>query len=170
MSAASDQTSNSGALAFLIDQTAPIEVGSVAVDAEGTMVRRDAAAPIRFGFRFAGRLFEAEAWPADGKLKVEFGTTIGHLPYSVENRQLRATLLRVLGGLRGTGLAWSLSPRQDLRVGGRATLDTPANAVKIVATVISQLLPERAYFDLIDEILNPPPPAESEPGTALAVG
>jgi hypothetical protein len=168
MNAASDQMTNPAAFAFLVEQTAPLEVGSVSVTQDGTMSRRDKAEPIRFGFQFAGRIFDAEARPEDGKLLVEFTAPIGLLPYSVENRTLRATLLRVLGGLRGTGLIWTLGGRQELRVGGRTLMDTPATATRIVATVVTTLLPVRAYFDLLDEILNPVPAVE--PGTALVAG
>lgn len=170
MNAASDQMTNPAAFAFLIEQTSPIEAGSVAVTHDGTMSRRDKAEPIRFGFQFAGRTFEAEARPDEGKLLVEFTASIGVLPYSVENHPLRAKLLRVLSGLRGTGLIWELGAHQELRVGGRTLMDTPATATRIVGTVITTLLPVRAYFDLLDEILNPPPPAEAEPGTALVAG
>jgi hypothetical protein len=167
MNAASDQQTNPAAFAFLVEQTSPLEVGSVTVTHDGTMSRRDRAEPIRFGFQFAGRTFEAEARPDDGKLMVEFTASIGLLPYSVENRPLRATLLRVLGGLRGTGLIWTLGGHQELRVGGRTLMETPATATRIVATVVTTLLPVRAYFDLLDEILNPPAPVQAEPGTAL---
>ncbi|HEV2673397.1 MAG TPA: hypothetical protein VGV37_02580 [Aliidongia sp.] len=167
MNAASDQLTNPAAFAFLIEQTAPLEAGSVSIDRHGTMTRRDRREPIRFGFQFAGRTFEATARPDEGKLLVEFTTMIGTLPYSVENRILRARLLRVLAGLRSTGLVWELGPHQELRVGGRTHMETPAIATRIVATVVTTLLPVRAYFDLLDEVLNPP--AEPAPGTALAV-
>lgn len=169
MNAASDEMTNPAAFAFLVEQTSPLEVGSVSITHDGTMSRRDKADPIRFGFQFAGRTFEAEARPQDGKLLVEFTASIGVLPYTVQNRTLRATLLRVLAGLRGTGLIWELGAHQQLRVGGRTLMETPATATRIVGTVVSTLLPVRAYFDLLDEILNPPP-AAAEPGTALVVG
>jgi hypothetical protein len=169
MNMASDQMTNPAAIAFLVEQTQPLEAGSVTVAQDGTMSRRDRTDPIRFGFQFAGRTFEAEARPAEGKLLVEFTASIGTLPYSVENRALRARLLRVLGGLRSTGLIWELGARQDLRVGGRTLMETPATATRIVATVVTTLLPVRAYFDLLDEILNPPPPAAEQPNTALAI-
>jgi len=170
MNAASDEMTNPAAFAFLVEQTAPLEAGSVQITHDGTMSRRDKAEPIRFGFQFAGRTFEAEARPQDGKLLVEFTASIGVLPYTVQNRALRTTLLRVLAGLRGTGLIWDLGAHQQLRVGGRTLMDTPATATRIVATVVTTLLPVRAYFDLLDEILNPPPPVEAEPGTALVAG
>ena len=69
MPTASDQMTNPAAIAFLVEQTSPFEAGSVAVSHDGTMSRRDKAVPIRFGFRFAGRTFEAEVRPADGKLR-----------------------------------------------------------------------------------------------------
>ena len=166
MNAASDQSANPAAFAFLVEQTSPLEAGSVSVAHDGTMTRRDRSDPIRFGFQFAGRTFEAQARPDEGKLLVEFTTVIGTLPYSVENRTLRARLLRVLGGLRGTGLFWELGPHQEVRVGGRTRMETPAIATRIVATVVTTLLPVRAYFDLLDEVLSPPP-AEVAAGTAL---
>ena len=169
MNAASDKMTNPAAFAFLVEQTSPLEAGSVQITHDGTMSRRDKAEPIRFGFQFAHRTFEAEARPQDGKLLVEFTASIGVLPYTVQNRTLRATLLRVLAGLRGTGLIWELGAHQQLRVGGRTLMDTPATATRIVATVVTTLLPVRAYFDLLDEILNPPP-VEAEPGTALVAG
>jgi hypothetical protein len=166
MSAASDQITSPAAFAFLVEQTSPLEAGSVAVAQDGTMMRRDRLEPIRFGFQFAGRTFEAEARPDDGKLRVEFATTVGILPYSVENRALRARLLRLLAGLRGTGLFWELGAHQELRVGGRTRMETPATATRIVATVVTTLLPVRAYFDLLDEMISPPP-ALVAPGTAM---
>lgn len=169
MNAAPDQPANPAAFAFLVEQTSPLEAGSVSVAHDGTMTRRDHRSdPIRFGFQFAGRTFEAQARPDEGKLLVEFTASIGTLPYSVENRILRARLLRVLSGLRGTGLFWELGPYQEVRVGGRTRMDTPAIATRIVATVVTTLLPVRAYFDLLDEVLNPPP-AEATPGTAVEV-
>jgi hypothetical protein len=168
MNMASDQMTNPAAIAFLVEQASPLEAGSVAVAHDGTMSRRDRAEPIRFGFQFAGRTFDAEARPAEGKLLVEFTASIGVLPYSVENRALRGRLLRVLSGLRGTGLFWELGARQALRVGGRSLMETPATATRIVATVVTTLLPVRPYFDLLDEILNPPPVAAA-PGTALRI-
>jgi hypothetical protein len=78
---------------------------------------------------------------------------------------LRSRLLRVLAALRGTGLIWQLGPRQEVRVGGRTRMDTPAIATRIVTAVVTTLLPVRGYFDLLDEVLNPPP--ATEPGTAL---
>jgi hypothetical protein len=164
MTTASDQMTSPAAIAFLVEQTSPLEAGSVAIGHDGTMSRRDKADPIRFGFQFAGRTFEAEARPAEGKLMVEFTSPIGILPYSVENRSLRDRLLRVLAGLRSTGLVWELDARQQIRVGGRTLMDTPATATRIVATVVTTLLPVRAYFDLLDEVLNPPPTGT---GTAL---
>jgi len=169
MTAASDKMTNPAAFAFLVEQTSPLEVGSVSITHDGTMSRRDKAEPIRFGFQFSGRTFEAEVRPDDGKLLVEFTASIGVLPYTVQNRALRSTLLRVLSGLRGTGLVWTLDANQEVRVGGRTLMQTPATATRIVATVVTTLLPVRAYFDLLDEILNPPP-IEAEPGTALAAG
>lgn len=168
MNAASDQMTNPAAFAFLVEQTEPLEAGSVSISQDGSLARRDRAEPIRFGFQFAGRTFEAEARPEDGKLRVEFTTSIGVLPYTVQNRTLRATLLRVLGGLRGTNLIWELGPHQELRVGGRTLMETPATAIRIVTTVVTTLLPVRAYFDLLDEIQSPP--AAAEPGTALVAG
>lgn len=168
MNMASSQMTNPATIAFLVEQTSPLEAGSVAVAHDGTMKRRDQAEPIRFGFQFAGRTFAAEARPAEGKLLVEFTASIGVLPYSVENRTLRGQLLRVLGGLRGTGLIWELGTRQEVRVGGRTLMETPATATRIVATVVTTLLPVRAYFDLLDELLNPPPLAV-EPGMALQI-
>ena len=170
MNAASDQPANPAAFAFLVEQTSPLEAGSVAITHDGTMSRRDKAEPIRFGFQFSGRTFEAEVRPDDGKLLVEFTASIGVLPYTVQNRALRSTLLRVLSGLRGTGLIWTLDANQEVHVGGRTLMETPATATRIVATVVTTLLPVRAYFDLLDEILNPPAPVETEPGTALAAG
>jgi hypothetical protein len=167
MTAASDQSINPAALAYLVEQTAPIEAGSVTVSADGGIARRDRKEPIRFGFQFAGRTFEAEARPDDGKLLVEFTAVVGTLPYSVENRALRSRLLRVLAALRGTGLIWQLGPRQEVRVGGRTRMDTPAIATRIVAAVVTTLLPVRGYFDLLDDVLHPPPaPA---PGSAVEV-
>jgi hypothetical protein len=131
------------------------------------MCRSSEIRPVRFGFRFADRPFEAAVRPDDAGLLVEFAATIGVLPYSIENRTLRTRLLRVLSGLRGTGLAWEVSARQELRVGGRTRMDTPATATRIVATVVATLLPVRAYFDLLEEILHPPT-TEDPPGTALA--
>jgi len=160
---ASDQPRNPAALACLVDPTAPLEAGSVAVLQDGTIGRREERAPIRFGFRFAGRAFEAEARPDGDKLLVEFAATIGTLPYSVENRALRGRLLRVLASLRGTGLVWELGPQQQIRVGGRNRMETPAIATRIVASVVTTLLPVRAYFDLLDELLAPPP-VENAPG------
>jgi len=168
MTPASDQPSNPAALACLVDSTAPLEAGSVAVLQDGTLGRRDQRAPIRFGFRFAGRAFEAEARPDGDKLLVEFTTTIGILPYSVENQALRSRLLRVLASLRGTGLVWELGPQQQIRVGGRNRMETPAIATRIVASVVTTLMPVRAYFDLLDELLAPPP-AEAGPGSDVEI-
>ncbi|GGF35244.1 hypothetical protein GCM10011611_46920 [Aliidongia dinghuensis] len=162
MNAPPDQPLNPAALAFLVEQTAPLEAGSVTVGHDGAIARREPRGPIRFGFRFAGRTFEAEARPDADALLVEFTTEIGTLPYSVENRVLRSRLLRVLAGLRGTGLEWELSPRQGVRVGGRTRLTTPAIATRIVTAVVTALLPVKAYFDLLDEVLTPPPADDAE--------
>jgi hypothetical protein len=158
MKASPVSTETSSALTFLADEGLfPLEVGAVAVDLpSGRLRRTEARPPLPFGFSFAGYAFEAQAVQTDGTAVVDCAAVIGRLPYSIEDRQRRADLTRVLAALGGSGLRWEISKEQTVRVGLRIRLDAPITADRIVAALVEHLLPAKGWLELLTEIARRP--------------
>ncbi len=84
------------AIEVLASGDQPLELDSLAADAEGMLCRSRAAKVLSFHFRFAGIAFDAMAAKADGLTRLLVSAPIGPLPYTVEAPAVRRTLLEML--------------------------------------------------------------------------
>jgi hypothetical protein len=134
------------------------EVGSLSVDPDSGLLRVDAPGVIRFGFSFAGHAFEADAVPADGKMLIEAVTMIGRLPYSIEDRARRGSLLRVLGRAGESGFQLRLGHDQVIRLRIETELLPPATSTRMIGAIVALLIPGRPYLDLLAEFVRPASP------------
>jgi hypothetical protein len=171
MAVALDPTKTPSPLAFLADEElAPLEVGHVVIDPNsGLLSRADERAPIDFGFSFANHAFEAEARQGQGDVVLDCATTIGRLPYTIEDRQRRAELNRTLLALGAAGLKWHIDKDQAIRVGTRIHVTPPATAPRLVVALVEHLLPMKGYFELLAELAKPRKPTPGRKATSTAI-
>ncbi len=137
-------------LEFLGDGTKPLEIKSLAVDADGTVTRQ--APPSLFVFRFtyleipfAARVSENGS---DKNLNIE--ADLGPLPYTAEAPKLRKPLLALLDALKAEGnFRLSLSLQKRIILEGEIPMDAALTPVNIIASLTTLLVHADPYLELI---------------------
>ena len=141
-------------VAFLARQDAPVQVGTIALDASGGLTWRSPDEPLRFGFLYRDIEFHAKLELAP-EPRVVLTAALGRLPYSVELGTGRQLMRRVLEAtaLLSNGRIW-LSESQDMQLHGEARPPLPLTPPGIMATLAAVLLALRPYLDLLGQLLD----------------
>lgn len=150
--------------------TLPLEVGTVALGADGHFHCSQEDRPLHFRFSACGVLFEADIASRTAPLRLR--ANLGKLPYSTESpaaRSLVRDVLAATGRLRRGQIL--LSPEHDLMLEGELTPPSPRTPASVIATATALVLGFQPYLDLLGEALTirrPPPLPEDEAAPAEA--
>lgn len=137
-------------LDFLGDGTKPLEIKSLAVDADGTVTRT--VPPTLFAFRFTYLEIPFSACVSEdgGNKNLHIEADLGPLPYTAEAPKLRKPLLALLDALKAEGnFQLSLSPRKRIILEGEIPMDTAMTPVNIIASLTTLLVHTDPYLELI---------------------
>mgnify|MGYP003700953745 FL=1 len=102
----------------------PLEVGSVAIGADGHIERADGERPLYFRFTACGILFEADLASREAPLRLR--ANLGKLPYSAESpeaRNMARSVIAATGRLRRGHIL--LSPDHDMVLEGELPPPSP---------------------------------------------
>lgn len=128
----------------------PLEVGSVALGADGHLLRLPADRPLSFRFSACGVQFEAELAGRAAPLRLR--ANLGKLPYSAQapdGRSLARIVLSASSRLRRGHIL--LSPEHDMVLEGELTPPEPRTPASVIATAVALVLDFRPYLDLLGE-------------------
>ncbi len=90
-------------LDFLGDGTTPLEIKSLAVDADGTVTRQPPPSPFAFRFTYMEIPFSACVSEKGSDKNLNIEADFGPLPYTAEAPKLRKPLLALLDALKDEG-------------------------------------------------------------------
>jgi hypothetical protein len=106
--------------------------------------------PLVFRFCVGEVPFEARASWRDDRVMLSLAGALGTLPFTIESRQRRRRLAMVLAAARrGSGLAWTIDQRHEMRVTGDAELAAPVTPAALLGGVVELLLRCRPYLELL---------------------
>lgn len=128
----------------------PIEVGSVAVEANGRVRARGAEEPITFTFQYRGLPFAGELSDrASGRLRLV--GNLGKLPYTIEAPFARRLLRQlVLATHRLARARFHISEEQDVLFIAEAQAPAPHTPVSVIATTTVLMVTFKRYLELIE--------------------
>ena len=92
-------------LALMAQHRSGLPLNALQVTASGELVVQDPAPPSRFSFRFSGVAFTQILTPRPDGFHCRLHAHLGHIPFTAEEPHLRAALLTILRGVRGSSLA-----------------------------------------------------------------
>lgn len=137
-------------LDFLGDGTQPLEIKSIAIDADGTVSRRPPPSPFRFCFTYLEVPFSASVSENGGDLNLHIEADLGPLPYSAEAPKLRKPLLALLDALKDEGkFRLSLSPEKRIILEGEMPVEYALTPVNIISSLTTLLIHTDPYLELI---------------------
>jgi hypothetical protein len=159
--AASDCVLAFDALELARRELPPIELGRIAVEADGQVRERDSAEPISFSFQYRGLPFAGELRDrASGQLRLV--ANLGKLPYTIEapcaRRLLRQLVIATHRLARGR---FHISEDQDVLFVAEAQAPAPYTPVRVIATVAVLVLAFKPYLELIERASRLAGPARS---------
>ena len=93
------------ALALMAHRQTGLPLNALRISAGGELVVQDPAPPSRFVFRFAGMVFTQILTPRPDGFHCRLHAQLGQIPFTAQDPSLRATLLTILKGVRGNGVA-----------------------------------------------------------------
>ena len=166
---AAEEDAIKSAVKQVADTPLPLEVGSVAIGADGHIQPADDERPLFFRFSACGVLFEADLASKTAPLRLR--ANLGKLPYSAETaegRQLARTVMAATGRLRRGQIL--LSPEHDMLLEGELVPPSPRTPVSVIATAVALILDFKPYLDLLGEAVAirrvPPQPLEDDAAPA----
>lgn len=136
------------------DRRLPLDIHSLAVDEQGTMVGAERR---NFTFRFSYRQILLSAQFCDGgdAARIDLSGDVGPMPYSAESALARAELQSVLDAANGDlGDVFRVVNNRILLV-GRLHVANPVTAVGLVHGIVTFLLPVKPYLETVDVFLAP---------------
>lgn len=172
-SADGDRESVKSALRQVADAPLPLEIGSVAIGADGHIACAREDRPLSFRFSACGVEFEASL--ADRRAPLRLRAQLGKLPYSAQSPEARSLARTVLGAtarLRNGHIL--LTPEHDMVLAAELMPPDPRTPASVIATAVALVLDFRPYLQLLGEAValhRDLPPAEaasaSDDGTSL---
>jgi hypothetical protein len=72
------------------------EVRSVTVNDDGKLAIESPAPPSRFHFNYHGTTFTVRLTPRNGGFRLQLGGVLGHIPFTAEGREFRASALEIV--------------------------------------------------------------------------
>ncbi|MCH8091102.1 MAG: hypothetical protein IIC57_02000 [Proteobacteria bacterium] len=143
----------------------PVEIGTLAFDEDGTVEHLPPPSPLDFGFVYREIPFHAALRSEEEKTYLAIEADLGILPYSLEFREKRDSLLDCLALLDRAAPGAILLTRHK-RIAYRDEIEIPLalSSVNILAYLTRLLLNAGPYLELLSEplALSPPSPGEDE--------
>lgn len=137
-------------LAAMTRQTNRITVNSVSVAEDGALVVAMPAPPAHFGFRFDGLRYTVTVTPSLEGFRYRLTATIGQVPFTVENRAARVTLLCLLGGCRQLDpLHFVIAGEQRLCLVAESEVGESPTADAVIFELVTLLHRARPYLGLL---------------------
>jgi hypothetical protein len=146
-------------LSFLANQQLPVEVGTIAVRADGTAERRQRTA-LKFSFDFTGATFAAEIEPTDDGARLRLDAALAPMPYSAEGRNRRRDVDAILKASR-TGLRhgrFALDHRYQIHLVSELPIGSPVTPTALVAATTRMLIAATPWVALLRRHLGPSAP------------
>ncbi len=138
------------ALAAMAKRTDRITVNSLSVTDDGDLVIASPAPPTHFDFRFDGMRYTVTVSPSPDGFHYRLSATIGQVPYTVENRDARKTVLGLLGGCRRVDeLRFVIAPEQRLCLVAESDVDHEPTADAVMFEIVKLLHRARPYLGLM---------------------
>jgi hypothetical protein len=104
---------------------------------------------LTFRFSFREVPFEGRARRRDGQPMLSLVGDLGYLPFTIENARRRRRMRTILEhALRGSGMRWELTSRNQIRISGDIVLGLPLTPTAMLAAVTTLLLRSRPYLEL----------------------
>ncbi|MDJ0896531.1 MAG: hypothetical protein QNJ92_15405 [Alphaproteobacteria bacterium] len=146
------------AIEVLASESEPLELDSLAADADGLLCRSRAAKVLSFHFRFAGIAFDAMAAKADGLTRLLVSAPVGPVPYTVESPTARRFLLDTLRRPQRDGFGRLVMDHQG-KVRLEAVLETDRSLCPAVLVGMAGMFAHRAFpvLSLLTEMASPRP-------------
>ena len=140
------------AVKTVAETAVPLEVGAIALGADGHIQHNDEDRPLHFSFTACGIRFEADLEGRSAPLRIK--ANLGKLPYSAESpegRRLARSVLAATDRLhRGQIL---LSEKQDMVLQGELTPPSPRTPVSVIATAAALIVDFKPYVDMLADAL-----------------
>lgn len=137
-------------LDFLGDGTAPLELKTLVVNADGAVTRQAPPSPFAFNFTYLEIPFSACISQNGSDINLNVEADLGPLPYTAEAPKLRKPLLALLEALKNDGkFQLSLTPQKRILLEGYMPMDTSLTPVNIISNLTALLVHTDPYLELI---------------------
>jgi hypothetical protein len=127
----------------------PIEIHTLAVGEDGNLIQDNRAA-FRFTFSEGGVNYTATATRATEGTVLALSATIGVMPYTAENLQLRVNMIDVLLAGRNLGSArLGVDSHQRIWVTSEKTVPPPVVPTNLVSAAVGMVLNLKPWVELV---------------------
>lgn len=109
---------------------------------------------MRFHFSFGEIPTVAHIEPLGDTYRLSVQATVGVIPYSIEDREMRAELLSNLGEItRASGGMIKVDSRQSIVIGGESCIKAPLTSLTVISEMVALMIRARPYFEAMGELL-----------------
>ncbi len=141
-------------LKFLGEGETPLELKSLAVDADGTVTRQPPPSPFAFRFTYLEIPFAACVSVNGSNRNLNIEADFGPLPYTAEAPKLRKPLLALLEALKDEGkFQLTLSHQKRIILEGEMPVEYALTPVNIISCMTTLLVHTGPYLELITNLL-----------------
>ncbi|MFT5538592.1 MAG: hypothetical protein ACI82H_000104 [Alphaproteobacteria bacterium] len=120
----------------------------------GAINNADPSQPINFCFNYGEVPILENIMPNGVYYQLSVNATVGHMPYTAEDRDMRALLQAAVNKLhQATNGEIYLSGQQAIMVSGDKKIEPPLTAVTIISGLVSLMVQVRPLFKAIGEFL-----------------
>ena len=143
-------------LNFLANHPLPVEVGSIAIGADGT-AHRIARTTLNFSFDHTGTAFAATIEPTPEGAHLKIDAALAPMPYSAEGRSRRRDLLAIVAASR-SGLRFgrfALDGQRHIHLISELDIGSPVTPTALVTAATQMLIAATPWIALLRHHLGP---------------
>lgn len=147
-------------LNFLANQPLPVEIGTLAVQPDGSL-RRRAKGPLNFTFSYTGVTFQAAVRPTPDGGRLQLDAELAPLPYSAEGRARRIEVEAIIAASR-KGLKYGrlvVDRRSRIHVVSDLDIENPLTPVSLIAAATEMLIQATPWIAILRRQIGPAPRA-----------